>query len=89
MAGQSKKKPVGKVIHYYDKIGVAIIEIGKPGLRVGDAIHIKGHIDDFDQKVESMEVEHSEVLEAVKGDVIGLKVPQKVHEGDKVYRAQE
>jgi len=39
--------------------------------------------------VESMEVEHSEVLEAVKGDVIGLKVPQKVHEGDKVYRAQE
>ncbi|MDP2918189.1 MAG: translation elongation factor-like protein, partial [bacterium] len=86
---ERKEEEIGKIIHYYDKIGVAIIEIGKAGLAVGDVIHIKGHTDDFDQKVESMEVEHSEVLEAKKGDVIGLKIEQKVHEGGKVYKAQE
>jgi len=84
-----REEEIGKISHYYDKIGVAIIEIKKGGLAVGDLIHLQGSADDFEQKVESMEIEHSEVLEAKKGDVIGLKVEQKVHEGDKVYKVQE
>lgn len=77
---------VGKVTHYYGKIGVAIIEItGK--LKVGDHIQIKK--DDevvVDQTVESMQIEKEQIKEAKKGDVIGLKVDTPVREDLEVYK---
>ena len=84
MAGQSKKKPVGKVIHYYDKIGVGIIEFSA-ALKVGDNVHFKGKHVDFSQSVGSMQVEHEQVEKAKKGDVVGMKVDQKVQDGDLAY----
>ncbi len=84
MAGQSKKKPVGKVIHYYDKIGVGIIELSA-ALKVGDNVHFKGKHVDFSQPVGSMQVEHEQVEKAKKGDVVGMKVDQKVQDGDLAY----
>ncbi|MBI4990844.1 hypothetical protein HZB96_02000 [Candidatus Gottesmanbacteria bacterium] len=77
---------VGKITHYYDKIGVAVLELVKP-LSVGDKIKISGHDKEFTQEVVSMQVEHKEIKKAKKGDSIGLKVDQPVKENDQVYKA--
>ncbi|MFH1749614.1 MAG: hypothetical protein ABH837_01825 [bacterium] len=77
---------VGKVTHYYGKIGVAIIEVSAK-LKVGDHIQIKK--DDevvVDQTIESMQIEKEQIKEAKKGDVIGLKVDTPVREDLEVYK---
>lgn len=81
-----QEKEIGTVTHYYGHISVGIIEL-KDALKVGDTLHIKGHSSDFTQTVESIQIEHAEVNEANSGDIIGLKVTQKVHPHDKVYKA--
>ena len=79
-------KLIGKITHYFDHIGVAVIEVTDT-LKVGDKIRIIGGEDtDFEQTVESMEVEHEKVQTAKKGDAFGLKVDQKVREGYHVYK---
>jgi len=79
-------KEIGTITHYFGNIQVAVIELSDT-LKEGDTIRIVGGVDtDFEQKVESMEVEHEKVKEAKKGDSIGLKVTGKVREGYKVYR---
>ncbi len=77
---------VGKVTHYFDKIGVAVLEL-VDSLAVGDTIRIaKGSGEDFTMTVQSMQVEHEQIQEAKKGDTVGLKVDQPVKDGDEVYR---
>lgn len=76
---------IGKVTHYYGKIGVAIIELSG-GLKVGDRIKIQSKSGEFEQAVDSMEVEHRPVQAAEKGDVIGLKATERASEGATVYR---
>lgn len=77
---------VGKVTHYYDKIGVAIVELDAD-LGVGDRIKfVRGGEDLFEQDVTSIQIEHQQVDKAGKGQVIGLKVDQEVKEGAEVYR---
>lgn len=77
---------LGKVIHYYDKIGVAVIELLKP-LKVGDTVKISGHDNEFTQTVASMQMEHESLETAKKGQDIGLKVDQAVKEGDELFLA--
>lgn len=77
---------VGKVTHYYSKIGVAIVEITDGSLNIGDTIKIKGHLTDFTQTVDSMQIEHQSIEEADVGNTIGLKVKEKCREGDIVYK---
>ncbi len=76
---------IGKVTHYYPKVGVAAI-ILEDHLENGDRIHIRGVHEDFHQTVTSMEIEHHYITEAGKGQDIGVKVIEKVHEGDVVFR---
>ena len=76
---------VGKITHYYDKIGVAVIEL-EGALSDGDTIRISGHGSEFTQPVASMQVEHENIKKAKKGDAIGLKVDQPVKDGDEVFR---
>jgi translation elongation factor EF-1alpha len=76
---------VGKITHYYDKIGVAVVELSGT-LSVGDEIKISGHGREFNQKVSSVQVEHEEIKEAKKGKIVGMKVDQEVKEGDEVFR---
>lgn len=80
-----EEKLIGKITHYFGKIDVAIVEL-LGVLKVGDHIHIKGHSTDFEQDVSSIQIEHQNVDEAKKGDAIGIKVDQKVREGDEVYK---
>ncbi len=80
-----KEKLVGEVTHYFSKIGVAVVKL-RDTLKIGDKIRIVGGQRDFEQTVESMQIEHKDIQRAPKGKEIGLKVDQKVKEGDKVYK---
>lgn len=76
---------VGKITHYYDKIGVAVVEI-LDSLAVGETIKISGHGREFTQVISSMQIEHEEIKEAKKGQVVGMKVEQETKEEDEVFR---
>jgi len=76
---------VGRVTHFYPKISVAIVEL-KASLSIGDKILIKGATTNFEQTVESMQIEHKNIERAEAGQIIGLKVKERVRENDKVYR---
>jgi translation elongation factor EF-1alpha len=77
---------IGRVTHYYDKIGVAIVELDAT-LSVGDKVKfVRGGEDLFEQVVESIQIEHSKRDTAGKGDVIGLKTNQAVKEGTEIYK---
>ena len=79
-------KKIGLVANYFGKISVAAIEITDGTLSVGDTIHFVGHTTDFESKVQSMQVEHNSVTEVKKGDSVGLKVSERVRQGDVVYK---
>ena len=83
--GEEKVVEVGHVTHFFSKISVAVIELTAP-LAVGDRIAIKGPTTDFEQIVESMQIEHKNVQRAEAGQSIGLKVAQRVREKDVVYK---
>lgn len=76
---------IGRVTHYFSKIGVAALEITSGELKVGDTIHIKGHTSDFTTTIESMQIEHDQVPVAKVGDSIGIKVPDHAREHDQVF----
>ena len=79
-----KEKQVGEVSTYFSHVGVAAIKLsGK--LEAGNKIHILGHTTDFEQEVESMQINNKEVSTAKKGDHIGIKVEDKVRPNDKVF----
>jgi len=78
-------KLVGKVVHYYDKLGVAIIDLDKGGLNVGDEIKFKRGEEEFSQKIESLQVERESVDKVKKGDSFGLKVDKPTKPGTEVY----
>ncbi len=78
---------VGRVTHFYDKLGVAIIELDAP-LAVGDKIKfVRGGEDLFEQEVDSIQIEHEKKDTAGKGDVVGLKTNESVKEGTEVYKS--
>ena len=82
------EKKIGKITHYFSKIGVAVVEL-EDTIKVGDKIRIKGSTTDFTQTVDSMQIEHEQVQEAGAGQSIGLKVVDKVREGDEVFLVEE
>ena len=80
-------KVVGKITHYFNKIGVAVVELSDE-LKTGDQILIKGKNTNFQQTVDSMQIEHKPVEVAKAGQSIGLKVVDRVREGDLVYKVE-
>ena len=77
---------VGRVSHYYDKLGVAIIDLDGT-LSVGDKVKfVRGGEDLFSQTVDSIQIEHEKKDSAKKGDVVGLKVNEALKEGTEVYK---
>jgi len=82
---EEEKKLIGKIAHYYSKIGVAVIDL-EDELSVGDEISIEGATTNVRQKVESMQVEHNNIETAKAGDSVGLRVIDRVREQDAVYK---
>ena len=78
-------KLIGKITHYFDKAGAAVVELSGV-LKTGDEIRIAGGEVDFTQSVESMQIDRQSVNSAKSGDSIGLKVKEKVRDGYKVYK---
>ena len=81
------EEKVGKVTHYFSKLGVAAIEVQHGKLHKGDRIHILGHTTDLELTVESMELEHQQIVEASEGQSVGISVNEHVREHDDVYKA--
>jgi putative protease len=83
---KKEEKPIGKITHYFSNINVAVINLSGT-LKEGDTIRVTGGEDtDFNQEIDSMEVDHKKVKTAKKGDSVGLKVSEKVREGYCVYK---
>lgn len=80
---------IGKVTHYYDKVGVAVITVLNQPLKVGDTVKISGHDKEFNQKIASLQIEHTQVTEVPVGETCGMKVEQAVKEGDMLYLVEQ
>ncbi len=79
---------IGTVSDFFAHPVVAAIEL-TASLKVGDKIRIKGHTTDLELNVDSMQIENEPVQEAKAGDSIGVKVPERVRDGDTVYKIVE
>ena len=76
---------VGKVSDFFARPVVAGIDL-TANLKLGDKIHIQGHTSDLEFVVDSMQINNVNVQEGKPGDSIGVKVPDRVRPGDKVYK---
>ena len=77
-------RKIGEVTHYFTNIDVAAIEL-EDELNVGDTIRIMGHTTDFEQKIDSMEVDRDPVETGKPGQEIAIKVKNRVREHDEVF----
>ncbi|MBI2855109.1 MAG: translation elongation factor-like protein [Chloroflexi bacterium] len=76
---------IGSVSDFFSRAMAAGIEL-TGNLHVGDKIHIKGHTTDMEFVVPSMQVDNKPVEDGKPGDAVGVRVPERVRRGDKVYR---
>jgi U32 family peptidase len=81
-----KQKQIGEIIHYFNKIKVAVIKLSDK-LEIGQEIRIIGGENDFNQEIKSMEIDQKKIKKAKKGDSVGVKVKEKVRQGYKVFKA--
>jgi len=79
------EEQVGVVIKFFSKPSVAAVEVIQD-FKKGDLLRFQGHTTDFTAQVDSMEIDNKPVEEAKKGDLVGLKVKDRVRENDKVYK---
>lgn len=81
-----KEKSIGEVTHFFSNIKVVVIKVTGGRISVGDKIRIKGRTSDFVQTVKSLQIESVDVRSAKKGQLAGLKVPQKAKPGDQIFK---
>lgn len=79
---------IGSVSDFFARPVVAGITLSGT-LKVGDKIHIKGHTTDVELTVSSMQINNLNVNEAKAGDGVGIKVPERVRPGDKIYKVTD
>jgi putative protease len=84
-----EKEKVGKVFTYFSKVGVAGVELTDGPLSLGDTISIEGHTTNFQQTVDSMQIEREPIEKAEVGQKVGIKVKDKVRPNDIVYKVVE
>ena len=84
----AEKKLIGKITHYFSKIGVAVVELSDD-ITVGAKIRVEGETTSFEQVIDSMEIENKKVETATAGQSIGLKVKERVRLHDSVYKVME
>jgi len=81
---KTKGKLIGEVSDYFSHIEVAAIK-ASGNIKVGDKIKIKGHTTDFEQSIDSMQINRKSVSSVKKGDEVGIKVSDRVRKHDKIY----
>ena len=80
------EEEVGVVVKFFSKPSVAAIDVTKGSIKKGDTLLYKGHTTDFTEVVSSIEIDNQAVDEANIGDMIGIKVKERVREKDIVYK---
>jgi len=83
------EEEVGIVLKYFVKPGVAAVEVTRGSIKIGDLLRYQGHTTDFTEEVASMEIDRQPIEEAKVGDMIGLKVKERVRENDKVLKVAD
>ncbi len=81
------EKLIGQITHYYNKAQVVVVKL-EDELKVGDTIKIKRGEEEFEQTVDSMQVEHQNIESAKAGDEVGLKVSEPTKEGAQVFKVE-
>jgi U32 family peptidase len=77
-------KKIGTISHFFDKISVGTIKLNDK-LKVGDKVRIQGGTTNFEQEIAEIQLEHESIPEGKKGQEVGVKVNDKVREGDGVF----
>ncbi len=77
---------VGKVSIFFAKPSVAAIDITSGTLSIGDTVRIRGATTNFEQRIESMEIDRKPVPTATAGQSVGIKVKERVRPHDKVLK---
>ena len=80
---------IGKVTHYWPRVGAAAIDLDHGKLKVGDKVRIRGHGHEFVQRVDSLQIDHAATREARAGDDLAIAVMKPVHERDEVWLLRE
>lgn len=80
------EEQVGIIVKFFAKPSVAAIEVTSGSIKKGDLLRFKGHTTDFTEEVASLEIDNQSVVEAKKGDLVGIKVKERVRENDDVYQ---
>jgi len=79
---------IGNVTDFFARPVVAGIEL-TAALKLGDKLHIKGHTTDLEFTVDSMQINNVNVEQAKAGDLIGIKISERVRRGDTVYKVTD
>ncbi len=74
----AEKEKIGEVFTYFSKIGVAGIKLTDGTLSVGDTISIEGHTTNFEQTIDSIQIDREKVEKAEVGQEVGIKVGDRV-----------
>jgi len=80
------EEKIGEIVKFFAKPSVAAIKITAGELNVGDQIKLVGHTTNFEEVIDSMEINNQKVAKAVVGDYIGVKVSDRVRPGDEVFK---
>ena len=83
------EEQVAVVVKFFAKPSVAALEVTHGSIKKGDLLRYKGHTTDFTDEAASIEVDNQPIEEAKVGDLVGLKVKDRVRENDKVYKVVE
>ena len=83
------EEQVAVIVKFFAKPSVAALEVTNGTIKKGDLLKYKGHTTDFTEEISSMEIDNESVDDVKAGDLVGVKVKERVREGDKVYKVSE
>jgi putative protease len=83
------EQQVGVIVKFFAKPSVAAIEVTNGTIKKGDMLRFLGHTTDFTEEAQSMQIDNQPVEEAKVGDMLGMKVSERVRENDKVYKVED
>lgn len=83
------EEQVAVIVKFFTKPSVAALEVTNGTIKKGDILRYKGHTTDFTEEISSMEIDNQVVDEVKVGDLVGVKVKERVRENDKVYKVVE
>ena len=81
-----EKVRVGEVFHFFAKPSVAAIRVTDAAVKVGDTLLFQGPSTNFEQRVDSLEIDNAKVPEAKPGQSVGIQIRERARPGDFVFK---